>query len=157
MSTHISVTRPSATLKASVSPTHDLPRTNHATSPWANPAAAAALRSNVELLRAVEEGIVKNFQDVDRVRTYAIDLRATTDMFMAATGALSTDKSTENDQVLPIISQAESRIVGAESRLSAKDLTSTWPAERTDILSAVRFARVISENVARQVDATNPE
>lgn len=130
------------------------PRTDHAPSPWANPAAAAALRSNVELLRSVEEGIIKNFQDVERVRTYATDLRATNDMFAAANVALAGDRSPENDQVLPIIGQAESRIVGAESRLSAKDLTSTWPSERTDILSAVRFARVVSENVARQIDAT---
>lgn len=119
---------------------------------WINPAAAAALRANVELLKTIEEGIVEHFGDIERVRGYAIDLRTTSDMFGAAHDAVAGDKLPDNDQFLPLIDRAGTGVSTAESRLNSKEIGSTWPAERTEILSAIRAARVLTDNIARQLD-----
>jgi hypothetical protein len=119
---------------------------------WTNPAAAAALRSTVDLLKGIEDGIVRNFKDVEMVRGYAADLKSTSDIFQTATDVLTTDASKENDSFLPLISNAGGGVLRAESRLSSKELSSTWPIERGDILAAIRRARAISQNVADQLD-----
>jgi hypothetical protein len=119
---------------------------------WTNPAASAALRSTAELLSAIEAGIIRNIGSVDLVRGYAIDLRSTIDIFETATAAITGDESKENDAFLPLISTAGVGVGHAESRLSAKELTSTWPIERGDILAAIRRAKAISTNVADQLD-----
>lgn len=119
---------------------------------WTNPAASAALRSTADLLGTIEAGIIRNIQDVSLVRAYAIDLKSTLEIYDAATTALSTDASKENDSFLPLISTAGGGVTHAESRLSAKELASTWPLERGDILAAIRRAKSISLNVADQLD-----
>lgn len=119
---------------------------------WTNPAASAALRSTAELLHSIEDGIVRNFRDVELVRMYASDLRSTSEIFETATSALRSDASAENDAFLPLILNAGGSVERAETRLSAKELTSTWPLERGDILAAIRRARAISQNVADQLD-----
>lgn len=119
---------------------------------WTNPAAAAALRSTADLLASIESGIVRNIQSVDLVRGYAIDLRSTLDIFETATAAISGDASKENDSFLPLIDTAGGGVLHAEARLGAKELASTWPLERGDILAAIRRARSISANVADQLD-----
>lgn len=119
---------------------------------WTNPAASAALRSTADLLATIEAGIVRNIQDVSLVRAYAIDLKSTLEIYDAATTAISTDASKENDSFLPLITTAGGGVTHAESRLSSKELTSTWPIERGDILAAIRRAKSISLNVADQLD-----
>jgi hypothetical protein len=121
-------------------------------SSWTNPAAAAALRSTVDLLQGIEEGIVRNFKNVDMVRGYAADLKSTGDIFATATDVLMNDASKENDSFLPLINNAGGGVSRAESRLSSKELSSTWPIERGAILAAIRRARAISQNVADQLD-----
>lgn len=121
-------------------------------SSWTNPAASAALRSTAELLRSIEDGIVRNFSDTERVRTFAGDLRSTLEILDAATTAISSDASVENDSFLPLVASANGGVELAESRLSSKELAVTWPLERADILSAIRRARAISQNVADQLD-----
>ena len=122
------------------------------TTSWTNPAAAAALRSTVDLLKGIEDGIVRNFTNVELVRGYAADLKSTADIFATATDVISTDASKDNDSFLPLITNAGGGVLRAESRLNAKELTSTWPLERGDILAAIRRARAISQNVADQLD-----
>jgi hypothetical protein len=119
---------------------------------WTNPAAAAALRSTADLLEQIESGIVRNIKDVGLVRGYAIDLRSTLEIFETATTAITGDASKENDSFLPLITTAGGGVTHAETRLTAKELTSTWPLERGDILAAIRRARSISDNVADQLD-----
>lgn len=119
---------------------------------WTNPAASAALRSTADLLATIEAGIVRNIQDVSLVRAYAIDLKSTLEIYDAATTAISTDASKENDSFLPLITTAGGGVTHAESRLSSKELSSTWPIERGDILAAIRRAKSISLNVADQLD-----
>lgn len=126
----------------------DTPDTSGA---WQNPAAAAALRTSAELLKGIEDGITQNFQSVDRVRTFAVDLRSTGDIIAAAGEALLSDASPENDQFLPLIGRANNGVSLAEIRLTAKDLASTWPFERGDILASVRQSRVLSEQIARSL------
>lgn len=121
-------------------------------SAWTNPAAAAALRSTADLLASIEAGIVRNIQDVNLVRSYAIDLKSTLEIYDAATSAITTDASKENDSFLPLISTAGGGVSHAEARLASKELTSTWPIERGDILAAIRRAKSISQNVADQLD-----
>ena len=123
-----------------------------ASDPWTNPAAAAALRSTVDLLQDIESGIVRNFKNADQVRSYAADLRSTSEILDAATAAIVGDASKENDAFLPLIDNAGGGVAHAEGRLSAKDFVATWPLERGDILAAIRRARAISENVADQLD-----
>lgn len=136
-----------------VVPSHTHPPSSitHQSLPWANPAAAAALRSSVDMLKGIEAGILKNFQDVERVRAYSTDLRSTSEIFSVASEAVNGGNK-EDDQFLPLIKRAGAGVTGAEVRLSSKEITSTWPLERTDILGAIRAARVLTENVARQLD-----
>lgn len=129
-------------------------RSSIAAAPWTNPAATAALRSSVQILQSIEEGIVKNFAEVDKVRVFASDLRTAGDIFQAANDALLGDTNKDNDQFLPLIGQADARVSTAEVRLSSKEIASTWPTERSNILEAIRHARVISANVADQLDPT---
>jgi hypothetical protein len=119
---------------------------------WTNPAASAALRSTADLLGEIEAGIIRNIQSVELVRGYAIDLRSTIDIFETAAAALANDASKENDSFLPLIDTAGGGVSHAENRLSAKELSSTWPLERGDILAAIRRAKSISLNVADQLD-----
>lgn len=119
---------------------------------WTNPAAAAALRSTAELLRGIEDGIVRNFRDAQLVRAYAPDLKSTSDILETASAALLSDTSKENDAFLPLIDNAGGGVSHAEARLSSKEFASTWPLERGDILAAIRRARAISTNVADQLD-----
>ncbi len=119
---------------------------------WTNPAASAALRSTADLLATIEAGIVRNIQDVSLVRAYAIDLRSTLEIYDAATAAITDDASKENDSFLPLINAAGGGVTHAETRLSSKELQSTWPIERGDILAAIRRAKSISLNVADQLD-----
>lgn len=121
-------------------------------SAWTNPAAAAALRSTVDLLKGIEDGIVRNFKDADLVRGYAADLKSTADIFGNAVEIVSTDTSKENDSFLPLINNAGGGVMHAESRMNSKDFGATWPLERGDILAAIRRARAISQNVADQLD-----
>jgi hypothetical protein len=121
-------------------------------SAWTNPAAAAALRSTVDLLKTNEDGVVRNFKDVELGRGYAADLKSTAEIFQTATDVISTDASKENDSFLPLITNAGGGVLRAESRLTSKELSSTWPIERGDILAAIRRARAISQNVADQLD-----
>ena len=121
-------------------------------SAWTNPAASAALRSTADLLKGIEDGVVRNFKSVELVRGYAADLKSTIDIMGTDATAISTDGSQENDSFLPLISTAGGGVEHAESRLSAKDLTATWQIERGDILAAIRLARAISQNVADQLD-----
>lgn len=142
---------------AAAVPTAPAPSTDPSHEPadravWTNPAAAAALRSTADLLATIESGIVRNIQNVDLVRGYAIDLKSTLDIFATATDAITEDASKENDSFLPLISTAGGGVVHAEARLGAKELTSTWPLERGDILAAIRRAKSISANVADQLD-----
>lgn len=127
---------------------------SHSSVPWTNPAAAAALRSSVDLLKGIEDGILKHLDDVDRARNFAVDLRATSEIFTTATEAIMGDAYKENDQFLPLISRAGGSVNGAEGRLLSKDLASNWPAARSEVLSALRSSRVISLNVATQLDPT---
>jgi hypothetical protein len=124
--------------------------------PWTNPAATAALRSSVQILKSIEDGIVKHYAEVDKVRIFAADLRTTSDIFQAANEALTGDSNKDNDQFLPLIGQAGSRVMVAEGRLSSKELAAIWPFERSNILEAIKHARVISSNVADQLDPTGP-
>ena len=119
---------------------------------WTNPVASAALRSTADLLKGIEDGIVRNFTDIERVRLFAGDLRSTLEILTAATTAISTDASVENDSFLPLVASANDGVELAENRLSSKELAATWPIERGDILSAIRRARAISQNVADQLD-----
>ena len=119
---------------------------------WTNPAAAAALRSTADLLATIEAGIMRNIQDVSLVRAYAVDLRSTMEIYDAATAAITGDASKENDSFLPLIVTAGGGVTHAESRLSSKELQSTWPIERGDILASIRRAKSISTNVADQLD-----
>jgi len=119
---------------------------------WTNPAASAALRSTADLLGSIEAGIIRNMKEVDLVRGYAVDLRLTMEIYDAATAALSGDASKENDSFLPLINAAGGGVTHAETRLNSKDLNSTWPIERGDILAAIRRAKSISLNVADQLD-----
>ena len=150
---HVARTSPLVTrsIPHSLAPAADTP-SGIAAAPWTNPAATAALRSSVQILASIEEGIVQNFAQVDKVLGFAADLRTTTDIFQAASDALLSDTNKDNDQFLPLIGQAGSRVTSAEGKLSSKDITSTWPSERATILEAVRHARVISSNVADQLD-----
>jgi hypothetical protein len=119
---------------------------------WTNPAASAALRSTAEMLGTIEAGIMRNMGNVELVRAYAYDLRATMDIFSTATTAITGDDSKENDSFLPLIETAGGGVEHAETRLTAKEIRSTWPIERGDILAAIRRARSISANVADQLD-----
>lgn len=119
---------------------------------WTNPAAAAALRSTADLLGQIEAGITRNMRNVELVRGYANDLSSTIDIFATATAAITGDSSVENDSFLPLITTAGGGVEHAESRLSSKELASTWPIERGDILASIRRARSISTNVADQLD-----
>jgi len=123
-----------------------------AESGWTNPAAAAALRSTVDLLKDIEAGVVQNFTNLEMVRSFASDLRSTVEIFESATDAITGDDSKENDSFLPHINNAGGGVSHAENRLSSKDLTTTWPLERGDILAAIRRAKAISQNVADQLD-----
>ena len=123
--------------------------------PWQNPAAAAALVSSSELLKSIEDGVISNYGDVERVRTFATDLRATNEILASASDTLLGDSSAENDQFIPLVNRASTGVGAAELRLSSKDLTATWPAERDDIISAIRQARVLSFNIARQLGGGN--
>jgi hypothetical protein len=119
---------------------------------WTNPAAAAALRSTADLLEQIEAGIMRNMQNVDMVRGYANDLNSTIEIFATATAAITGDASKENDSFLPLINTAGGGVQHAEARLASKELSSTWPLERGDILASIRRARSISTNVADQLD-----
>jgi hypothetical protein len=119
---------------------------------WTNPAAAAALRSTVDLLTLIEAGITRNFTDPDRVASFASDLHATVAIFAQATDAVASDASKENDSFLPLITTAGDNVAAAEERLNAKDFNTTWPIYRNDVLAAVRTARSLSQNVADQLD-----
>jgi hypothetical protein len=121
-------------------------------SAWTNPAAAAALRSTADLLTSIEAGILRNIANVDLVRGFASDLHSTLDIFETATVALSEDASKENDAFLPLITTAGGGVEHAESRLASKELKSTWPIERGEILASIRRAKAISSNVADQLD-----
>jgi hypothetical protein len=132
-------------------PSSDVPSPTGDTA-WTNPAAAAALRSTADLLQNIEDGVVRNFRDVELVRAYASDLRSTSEIFETATAAISGDASKENDSFLPLISNAGGGVERAEARLTSKELSSTWPLERSDILAAIRRAKAISQNVADQLD-----
>ncbi len=125
-------------------------------SPWTNPAAAAALRSTADLLETIEQGILRNFQNVDYVRGYASDLHSTLGIFSTATSAITDDASKENDSFLPLITTAGGGVEHAETRLSSKELKSTWPLERSEILASIRRAKSISANVADQLDPRSP-
>lgn len=120
--------------------------------PWTNPAAAAALRSTVDLLDGIEQGIVRNFADSNLVRQYATGLRSTMEIYEVAAMTITSDGSPENDAFLPLIESAGSSASLAETRLSAKELAATWPLERSDILAAIRRARALSQHVADQLD-----
>jgi hypothetical protein len=119
--------------------------------PWQNPAAAAALSSSAEILKGVEDGVVRNYADADGARGYAADLKATNEILATASEVLLADNYTENDQFVPLVNRAGTGVGIAESKLNSKDLTSTWPFERDDVLSAVRQARVLSMHIARQL------
>jgi hypothetical protein len=125
-------------------------------SQWKNPAAAAALQTSVDLLKNIEDGIVKHYGEVDKVRAYAADLQQSNDMFQSATDSISGDQSKDNDQFVPLIGRASGGVENAQTRLLSKDISSTWPAERSDILSAVRTAKLIAQNVSRQLDPLQP-
>lgn len=141
----IAAVPPSATTPAK-------PAVPAASGSWTNPAASAALRSTADLLKSIEEGIIRNIGDVSFVRGYAIDLKSTIEIFETATSAITGDDSKENDSFLPLILTAGGGVSHAETRLSSKELASTWPIERGDILAAIRRARSISQNVADQLD-----
>jgi hypothetical protein len=119
---------------------------------WTNPAAAAALRSSVELLRQIEDGMIKNYGDVDKVRSFAADLRMASETFSVANDALLNDAAKENDAFLPLINRAGSNVSAAEVKLSSKEFASQWPFERGDIVNSIRHAKVISGNIADQLD-----
>ena len=120
--------------------------------PWQNPAAASALRSTVQMLTTIEDGVIKAYSDVERVKLFAADLQMTSDILATATDALLNDGNKENDAFLPQLTLAGGGVTQAENRLSDKDIAATWPAERGDILGAIRKARVLAGNVADQVD-----
>lgn len=120
--------------------------------PWKNPAAASALRSTVQMLATIEDGIVKAYSQVDRVRLFATDLHTTNEILTAASDAISSDASKDNDLFLPQLNLAGTGMFSAEQRLVDKNLGATWPVERGDILGAIRKARVITANVADQLD-----
>jgi len=119
---------------------------------WTNPAAAAAMRSTVDLLKMIEDGITRNFQDPARVVAFASDLHSTYDIYAQATDAITNDDSKENDSFLPLISKAGSNIADAQDRFDSKDFATTWPLFRNDVLAQVRTARSLSQNVADQLD-----
>ncbi|MCW2974482.1 MAG: hypothetical protein JWN72_2755 [Thermoleophilia bacterium] len=122
------------------------------TTTWTNPAAAAAMRSTVDLLKLIEEGITRNFADPNRVLGYASDLRSTFDIYTQATDAITADDSKENDSFLPLINKAGANINDASDRFDSKDFATTWPLYRNDVLAQIRTARSISLNVADQLD-----
>ncbi|MCW2949346.1 MAG: hypothetical protein JWN41_359 [Thermoleophilia bacterium] len=119
---------------------------------WTNPAAAAAMRSTVDLLTMIQDGITRNFQDPSRVSAFASDLRSTYDIYGQATDAIQQDDSKENDAFLPLILKAGTNISDAQEHLLAKNFNATWPLYRNDILAQVRTARSLSQNVADQLD-----
>jgi hypothetical protein len=108
------------------------------------------------MLRVIEDGIIRNFGSVERVRYYASDLKSTMEILDTATSAITNDDSKENDSFLPLINSAGGGVTHAEARLVSKELAATWPIERTDILSAIRRAKAISQNVADQLDPRSP-
>jgi len=149
----IAQTAPAARTFAVTPPvTSPLPRADVADAPWKNPAAASALRSTVQLLASIEDGMVKSFSDAERVKLFAPDLHATNDILTAATDAIMNDANKENDSFLPQLTLAGTGVLAAESRLIDKNFSATWPVQRGDILGAIRKARVISGNVADQLD-----
>ncbi len=119
---------------------------------WGNPAAAAALRTTVQMLRSVEDGVVQSYSNLDQARAYAADLSSAGDILAVASTALSTDNNVENDQFLPLISKATGGVTVASTRLLSRELAATWPTERSEILSTIRMARMLGENVARSLD-----
>ena len=119
---------------------------------WTNPAAAAALRSSVDMLRVIEDGMLRSYDDVDRVRVLVSDLAVTDEILQAADKSIRTDASSSNDQFLPLVVTAGTGVQMAQARLDSKEIAQTWPIERGDILAAVRRARAISANVADQLD-----
>jgi hypothetical protein len=118
---------------------------------WYNPAAAAAMKSSVDLLKGVEDGIVRNFDNLDRVKAFTNDLSTTSDMFGSAQTALSGDASKENDQFVPLIDRAQNPARSVYQRLTSKEIVNTWPAERNEILSSIRSSKAIASNVADQL------
>jgi hypothetical protein len=144
---------PTSTARPTVNPAPaPVAETPVAETPWTNPVAAAALRSTVQLLADVENGVVRNFSDSSVVRGYANDLASAVGTIDAATIAITNDASKENDSFLPLIGNAGDSATHAENRLEAKELESTWTLERSGILAAIRRARTISQNVADQLD-----
>jgi hypothetical protein len=139
-----------ATPAPSIAPPSDSTAADSAS--WKNPAAAAALQTSVNILQQIEDGIVKHYGDVERVRTFASDLHQSSDMFAAASDAVTSDASADNDQFVPLLGRASDGVSSAETRISSKDLSSTWPSERSDILSTIRTAKLIATNVSRQLD-----
>ncbi|MEO6866908.1 MAG: hypothetical protein ABI200_02700 [Gaiellales bacterium] len=123
-----------------------------AANPWTNPVAAAALRSAVDLLGGTEEGIIRNFADTSFVRQHAAGLRSTAELFSVATDVLRNDASIENDAFLPLVTNAGTSVSEAEFRLSAREITSTWPLERSEILASIQRARALSQHIADQLD-----
>lgn len=137
--------------------TTPLPPPNVSNDAWKNPAAAAAMKSSTDILKGVEDGIVRNFSDVNRVRAYVSDLASSSDMFSSAQQALTADKYPENDAFVPIIDKASGGVLVVAKRLGSQDIVNTWPAERNDILSAIRQSKSISANVAQQLDPNTVE
>lgn len=133
-------------------PASQPPSVGHTPEPWRNPAASAALRSSVDMLKQVEKGILDNFSDVSRARTFTKDLWVSGDMMEVAATALKSDKFEENDQFLPLIGKAGTSVVGAAGKLDSKDITENWNAQRNEILGSIRTARTMGENVAHQLD-----
>jgi hypothetical protein len=121
---------------------------------WKNPAAAAALHSSVDMLTSIERGMERNFSDVSHIRSFVSDLHSATDVLTLATDALTNDGEVGNDSFLPLVTRASTNVAGVEARLASKEIVSTWPSERTDILAAIRQARTLSFNVAKQLDPT---
>ncbi len=95
----------------------------------------------------------QHFTDVDRVRAMVADIRSANEVITAASEAIASDASKDNDQFLPLIARAGGGVAAAEARLSSKDIAATWPMERADILASVRNAKVISKNIADQLDS----
>lgn len=121
-------------------------------SAWTNPAASAAMRSAAQGLEVIEAGITRNIRNVEAVRSFAFDLRTMMDMFTAASRAIAADSSKDNDLFMPLIDIAVDGVIHAQARLESKDIQSTWPLERGDILAAIMRSRSISSNVADQLD-----
>lgn len=121
---------------------------------WTNPAAAAALRSSIDLLKGSEDGIIRNYQDPERARVFSAEVASSGDITSVAQQAVLSDASKENDQFVPLIDRASGYIGVASTALANKDLAANWPSARMDIVTAIRQARMISENVAKQLDPT---